>query len=125
MRTSRARCASRILLAHRSGLTLGAGDLLYWPTTTYTTEEVARRLKDVRSAVRSAASTLRQHPVRRRAVVVEQASGMKYEDFLRQRIFAPLGMNETRFNSDSAEASDNVATVTRWRTSRRWNRRRA
>ena len=56
------------LLAHRSGLTLGAGDLLYWPTTTYTTEEVARRLKDVPlggSLPRPV--RLRQHPVRRRA----------------------------------------------------------
>ncbi|HRA03579.1 MAG TPA: serine hydrolase domain-containing protein, partial [Thermomonas sp.] len=37
----------RDLLSHRSGLSLGAGDLLYWPTTTYTTREVAERLKDV------------------------------------------------------------------------------
>ena len=38
----------RDLLAHRSGLSLGAGDLLYWLTTTYsTTREVAERLKDV------------------------------------------------------------------------------
>jgi CubicO group peptidase (beta-lactamase class C family) len=37
----------RDLLAHRSGLGLGAGDLLYWPGTTYTGEEVAHRLKDV------------------------------------------------------------------------------
>ena len=37
----------RDLLAHRSGLGLGAGDLLYWPGSEYTTEEVARRLKDV------------------------------------------------------------------------------
>ena len=37
----------RDLLAHRSGLGLGAGDLLYWPGTDYSTQEVARRLKDV------------------------------------------------------------------------------
>ena len=37
----------RDLLAHRSGLSLGAGDLLYWPTTDYSTREVAERLKDV------------------------------------------------------------------------------
>lgn len=37
----------RDLLAHRSGLSLGAGDLLYWPTTSYTTEEVVQRLAKV------------------------------------------------------------------------------
>ncbi len=37
----------RDLLAHRSGLSLGAGDLLFWPTTSYTTEEVVQRLAKV------------------------------------------------------------------------------
>src|SRR5699024_372312 len=30
----------RDLLAHHSGLSLGAGDLLYWPTTDYTSKQV-------------------------------------------------------------------------------------
>ncbi|HET8764178.1 MAG TPA: serine hydrolase domain-containing protein, partial [Rhodanobacter sp.] len=34
----------RDLLAHRSGLSLGAGDLLYWPPSSYTTREVVERL---------------------------------------------------------------------------------
>lgn len=99
------------LLAHRSGLTLGAGDLLYWPTTTYSNEEVARRLKDVplggafrnQYAYDNILFGVAQ-------LVIEQASGMKYEDFLRKRIFTPLRMNETRFNSDTLKANDNVAT---------------
>ncbi|CAM5250443.1 Serine hydrolase OS=Rhodanobacter lindaniclasticus OX=75310 GN=B1991_12105 PE=4 SV=1 [Rhodanobacter lindaniclasticus] len=37
----------RDLLAHRSGLSLGAGDLLYWPPTSYTTKEVVERLAKV------------------------------------------------------------------------------
>ncbi|HEX8777524.1 MAG TPA: serine hydrolase domain-containing protein, partial [Rhodanobacter sp.] len=37
----------RDLLAHRSGLSLGAGDLLYWPPTSYTTADVVKRLADV------------------------------------------------------------------------------
>jgi len=35
----------RDLLAHRSGLSLGAGDLLYWPPTRYSTKEVVERLE--------------------------------------------------------------------------------
>ena len=99
------------LLAHRSGLTLGAGDLLYWPTTTYTTEEVARRLKDVPLGGSFRGQYAYDNILFGVAqLVIEQASGMKYEDFLRQRIFTPLGMNETRFNSDRLTAKDNVAT---------------
>ena len=37
----------RDLLAHRSGLSLGAGDLLYWPPTDYTTKQVVERLRHV------------------------------------------------------------------------------
>src|SRR5690606_15670030 len=37
----------RDLLAHRSGLSLGAGDLLYWPPTSYSTREVVERLRHV------------------------------------------------------------------------------
>ena len=37
----------RDLLSHRSGLSLGAGDLLFWPATSYSNEEVVRRLAQV------------------------------------------------------------------------------
>ncbi len=101
----------RDLLAHRSGLGLGAGDLLYWPGSTYTTEEVARRLKDVplkngfrdRYAYDNILFGVAQ-------LVVEAASGQSYKDFLQTRIFTPLGMRDTRFNSDFLQAGDNVAT---------------
>ena len=40
----------RDLLVHRSGLGLGAGDLLWWPPTTYDRKEIARRLRFIRPA---------------------------------------------------------------------------
>jgi CubicO group peptidase (beta-lactamase class C family) len=101
----------RDLLAHRSGLGLGAGDLLFWPATSYSTREVAERLRDVpisggfreRYAYDNILFGVAQ-------LVVEQASGMSYEQFLRTRIFGPLGMAETRFNADFLKPGDNVAT---------------
>src|SRR5690606_5086077 len=101
----------RDLLAHRSGLGLGAGDLLFWPTTTYSAREVAERLRDVpisggfreRYAYDNILFGVAQQ-------VIEAASGMSYEQFLRTRIFGPLGMAETRFNADSIKPGDNVAT---------------
>ena len=101
----------RDLLAHRSGLSLGAGDLLYWPTTTYSTREVAERLKDVpltggfreQYAYDNILFGVAQ-------LVVEEASGMPFKQFLSSRIFQPLGMSETRYNSDDLKPGDNVAT---------------
>ena len=86
----------RDLLAHRSGLSLGAGDLLYWPPTSYSTKEVVERLRDVpiKNGFRSgyaydnilfAVATL----------VIEQASGQSYADYVRNHIFKPVGMDES------------------------------
>jgi CubicO group peptidase (beta-lactamase class C family) len=101
----------RDLLSHRSGLSLGAGDLLYWPTTTYTTREVAERLKDVpltggfreQYAYDNILFGVAQ-------LVAEEASGMSFKQFLSSRVFQPLGMTETRYNSDDLRPGDNVAT---------------
>ena len=101
----------RDLLAHRSGLSLGAGDLLYWPTTSYSNREVAERLRHVpikggfreQYAYDNILFGVAQ-------LVIEQVGGMPYEQFLRTRIFAPLGMDRTRFNSDHLQPGDDVAT---------------
>jgi CubicO group peptidase (beta-lactamase class C family) len=100
----------RDLLAHRSGLGLGAGDLLYWPDSDYTAEEVARRLRDV-----SLAGTFRGQYAYDNILfgvaqlVVEKVSGLSYHAFLQQRILTPLGMDETRYNADALRPGDNYA----------------
>jgi len=100
----------RDLLAHRSGLSLGAGDLLYWPTTDYSNAEVARRLKDVPITGQFRAQYAYDNILFGVAqLVVEAAGGMPYDRFLQQRIFDPLGMDETRYNSDHLQGMDNVA----------------
>src|SRR5690606_30202193 len=101
----------RDLLVHRSGLPLGAGDLLYWPTSDYSTREVAERLAEVpieggfreKYAYDNILFGVAQ-------LVVEEVSGQSYQDFLQRRIFDPLGMADTRFNSDHLRPGDNVAT---------------
>src|SRR5581483_8250229 len=40
----------RDLLVHRSGLGLGAGDLLWWPASTYTRQDIAQRLQFIKPA---------------------------------------------------------------------------
>lgn len=101
----------RDLLVHRSGLGLGAGDLLYWPATDYTAEEVARRLRHVplsggfreRYAYDNILYGVAQ-------LVVEKVSGQGFERFLQSRILDPLGMRDTRYNADTLRPRDEVAT---------------
>lgn len=101
----------RDLLVHRSGLGLGAGDLLFWPTTTYSNAEVVQRLRDVPLAggFRSqyAYDNILYGVAQR---VIETVSGQGFEDFLQARVFAPLGMAQTRYNSDRLRPGDNVAS---------------
>lgn len=101
----------RDLLAHRSGLSLGAGDLLYWPTTDYSTREVAERLKDVPITGQFRGQYAYDNILFGVAqLVVEAASGMDFKQFLQTRIFTPLDMRETRYNADDLSPGDNVAT---------------
>lgn len=102
----------RDLLAHHSGLSLGAGDLLYWPTTDYSTREVVERLAHVPL----------KHGFRARyfydnilfavaELVVENVANQDFRSFLKQHFFQPLGMSETRFNYHYIKPGDtNVAT---------------
>ncbi|WP_449428839.1 serine hydrolase [Rhodanobacter umsongensis] len=100
----------RDLLAHRSGLSLGAGDLLYWPPTSYTTKEVVERLRHVpiKNGFRSgyaydnilfAVATL----------VIEQASGQSYADYVREHIFQPVGMDESLIDKTYLKPGMDVA----------------
>ncbi|MFC0677638.1 serine hydrolase [Lysobacter korlensis] len=101
----------RDLLAHRSGLGLGAGDLLYWPGTDYSTEEVARRLRDVPLTGSFRGQYAYDNILYGVAqLVIEKASGQDFDTFLRTRILDPLGMRDTRYNSDALRVDDNVAT---------------
>ena len=100
----------RDLLAHRSGPSLGAGDLLYWPPTSYTTRDVVERLRNVpiKNSFRSnyaydnilfAVATL----------VIEQASGQSYADYVREHIFAPVGMDESLIDETYLKSGMDVA----------------
>ncbi|BFI96466.1 MAG: serine hydrolase [Rhodanobacter sp.] len=101
----------RDLLAHRSGLSLGAGDLLYWPPTSYTTADVVKRLADV-----PIKNSFRGHYAYDNILfavateVIEKVSGQSYADFIRQHIFKPVGMDETLVDCTYLKPGMDVAT---------------
>lgn len=101
----------RDLLTHRSGLPLGAGDLLFWPTTTHSTEEIVRRLRDVPLETSFRADYAYDNVLYAVAQrVIEEVSGQSYGDFVRERIFVPVGMAGAVINSDHLPPGANAAT---------------
>jgi CubicO group peptidase (beta-lactamase class C family) len=83
----------RDLLTHRSGLGLGAGDLMFFPPTTFTREEIVARLRYIKPATSFRSKYAYDNVLYLVAgQVVAAASGKSWDDFIKERIFAPLGM---------------------------------
>lgn len=83
----------RDLLTHRSGLNLGAGDLMFVPKTDFTRAEVIRALRHLKpvSSFRSefAYDNLLYAVA---GEIVPAVTGKSWEDFIEERILGPLGM---------------------------------
>jgi CubicO group peptidase (beta-lactamase class C family) len=101
----------RDLLVHRSGLGLGAGDLLWWPPSTYNRKEIARRLRHIRPATSFRTAYAYDNVLYLVAgEVIEAVSGQSWEDFVSSRILAKVGMTTSRVRYSAALAAGNVAT---------------
>src|SRR5581483_7402654 len=101
----------RDILAHRSGLGSHAGDLLFVTPSTYTTREVVERLRDVPLSTGFRATFAYENLMYAvAALVIEQASGESYANFVREHIFAPLGMKESHIDASELEPGDDVVT---------------
>jgi CubicO group peptidase (beta-lactamase class C family) len=100
----------RDLLCHRSGMGLGEGDLLFWPHTTYTRDEIIYRLRFMKPA-----SSFRSHYAYDNLMyiaagqVIPAVTGKSWEDYIRERILKPLGMNTTNLSNAAFQPSDNYA----------------
>ena len=84
----------RDLLTHRSGL---PGTDLFWASGwNYSEADVIRRLRYIQPTA-SFRSEWQYHNVMYalNGLIIERVSGMPWEQFIKQRIFVPLGMNET------------------------------
>ena len=83
----------RDLLVHRSGLGLGAGDLLWWPASTYDRKEVVRRLRFIKPATSFRSAYAYDNVLYSAAgELIEAVSGKSWEDFMSSRIVAKVGM---------------------------------
>ncbi len=100
----------RDLLTHRSGMGLGEGDLLFWPHTTFTRDDIIYRLRFMKPASsfrsRFAYDNLMYIAA---GQIIPAVTGKSWEDTIRERILVPLGMNTTNLSNAAFKPTDNYA----------------
>ena len=81
------------LLVHRSGLGLGAGDLMFVPRSTLTRAETVRRLRYIRPATSFRSAYAYDNVLYVVAgQLIEEVSGKPWERFVREDVLIPAGM---------------------------------
>jgi CubicO group peptidase (beta-lactamase class C family) len=102
----------RDLLVHRSGFGLGAGDLLWWPPSTYNRKEIAHRLRFIPPATSFRSAYAYDNVLYLVAgEVIEAVSGQSWEDFVSTRILTKVGMTGTNVRHSAAAAGGNIAAT--------------
>ena len=98
----------RDLLTHRSGL---PGTDLFWASNwKFSPAEIIRRLRYIEPTASFRSEWQYQNVMYSLGgTIIERASGMPWEEFMRARIFKPLGMNETEPLVSSIAGKPNVA----------------
>jgi CubicO group peptidase (beta-lactamase class C family) len=100
----------RDLLTHRSGMGLGEGDLLFWPHTTFTRDDIIYRLRFMKPASsfrsRFAYDNLMYIAA---GQIIPAVTGKSWEDYIREKILAPLGMSTTNLSNSAFKPGDNYA----------------
>ncbi|MDE3165250.1 MAG: serine hydrolase [Acidobacteriota bacterium] len=101
----------RDLLTHRSGLGLGAGDLMFFPPGDLPSEEIVRRLRYIRPATsfRSTYAYDNLLYLVAGSIIPAVNNGQSWGDFLKARIFTPLGMTGTVTDTGSFKQSKDAA----------------
>jgi len=100
----------RDLLSHRTGLGLGAGDLMFYPNTDFTRAEVlnsAQYLKEV-AGFRSKYQYNNLCFIVA-GQIVAAVTGKPWSEFIKERIFGPIGMTTTEITSDGFKPGVNFA----------------
>ncbi|MBS1951582.1 MAG: Beta-lactamase class C-like and penicillin binding proteins (PBPs) superfamily / DUF3471 domain [Cytophagales bacterium] len=100
----------RDLLTHRSGLGLGAGDLMFFPDSSdFTLKDVIYNLRFLKST--SSFRSKYDYDNNLYIIageVVARVSGKSWDEFVEQRIIQPLGMTKTAASFDRLNDQSNV-----------------
>ena len=83
----------RDLLVHRSGLGLGAGDLLFVPRSNRTRADMVKALRHIKPATSFRSGYAYDNILYTVAgALIEAVSGQSFESYLRQHVFKPAGL---------------------------------
>jgi CubicO group peptidase (beta-lactamase class C family) len=100
----------RDLLTHRSGMGLGEGDLLFWPHSTYTRDEIIYKLRFMKPASSFRSTYAYDNLLYMTAgQIIPAVTGTSWDDYVRQHIFAPLGMSHSTISNAAFKPGDDVA----------------
>jgi CubicO group peptidase (beta-lactamase class C family) len=98
----------RDLLVHRSGLGLGAGDLLFVPNSNLPRKETVRRIRYIKPATSFRSAYAYDNILYMAAgQLIEEVSGRTWEQFVREEIYRPLGMRNSTVADTEFQAHPN------------------
>jgi CubicO group peptidase (beta-lactamase class C family) len=98
------------LLVHRSGLGLGAGDLMFVPRSNLSRAETVRRLRHIRPATSFRSGYAYDNVLYVVAgQLVEEVSGKTWERFVREDVLVPAGMRTATSDRAERRRTDNRA----------------
>jgi len=99
----------RDLLCHRSGLTLGAGDLLFFPSTDLSSDQINYRLRFVPLGAGFRSTYAYDNILYNSAgALIREVSGKSWAEFIRERFFVPLNMRDSKTSISNLDASTDV-----------------
>jgi CubicO group peptidase (beta-lactamase class C family) len=99
----------RDLLVHHSGLPLGAGDLLQFPRSDHTAEDVLHALPFFKPARGFRAGYAYDNCLYIVAgILLQRVSGLSWDEFVSSRIFAPLDMTDAVTNPSLVRGPNHV-----------------
>jgi CubicO group peptidase (beta-lactamase class C family) len=90
----------RDLLVHRSGLGLGAGDLLFVPRSDLSRKETVKRLRYIKPATSFRSGYAYDNILYMAAgQLIEEVTGKTWETYIKENIFKPAGMLHSTVNT--------------------------
>jgi len=100
----------RDLLVHRSGLGLGAGDLMFVPSSSRSRKDTVQALRYIKPATSFRSGYAYDNVLYSVAgQLIEEVSGKRWEDFVRERVFKPAGMTSSVTEQSARFANPNRA----------------
>ena len=101
----------RDLVTHRSGLGLGAGDLLWWPPSDRSRDEIIHRLRYIKPATSFRSRYAYDNVLYMVAgQIIPAVTGKSWETFVKERLLEPLGMTVTNTSMTAFKPGENIAT---------------